>query len=99
MGSLSNPFATSTSQSDLKSTLMDQARQEAAIQNARQLIERLNEHCFEKCIPTPGSNLSKSEQTCFTNCMEKYMAAWNTVSRQYIGRIQQEQQGGNAGDF
>jgi import inner membrane translocase subunit TIM13 len=23
--------------------------------------------------------------------MEKYMAAWNTVSRQYINRIQQEQ--------
>ncbi|KAI9767916.1 MAG: protein translocase subunit [Geoglossum simile] len=90
MDSISNPFASSSSQSDLKTTLMNQARQEAAVQNARQLIERLNEHCFEKCVPTPGSSLSKGEQTCFTNCMEKYMAAWNTVSRRYISRIQQE---------
>ncbi|KAI9774027.1 MAG: protein translocase subunit [Geoglossum umbratile] len=90
MDGISNPFSSSSSQSDPKTTLMNQARQEAAVQNARQLIERLNEHCFEKCIPTPGSSLSKGEQTCFTNCMEKYMAAWNTVSRQYISRIQQE---------
>jgi import inner membrane translocase subunit TIM13 len=24
-------------------------------------------------------------------CMEKYMSAWNTVSKQYVGRIQREQ--------
>ncbi|RQM06061.1 hypothetical protein DH86_00002373, partial [Scytalidium sp. 3C] len=66
-------------------------RQEAAMTNARQLIEKVNEHCFEKCVPKPGASLSSGEQTCFTQCMEKYMAAWNTVSRQYITRIQQEQ--------
>jgi import inner membrane translocase subunit TIM13 len=26
--------------------------------------------------------------------MEKYMGAWNTVSKQYVGRIQKEQQNG-----
>jgi import inner membrane translocase subunit TIM13 len=29
--------------------------------------------------------------------MEKYMAAWNTVSRQYINRIQQESTKGAGG--
>jgi import inner membrane translocase subunit TIM13 len=29
--------------------------------------------------------------------MEKYMAAWNTVSRQYITRIQQESAKGPGG--
>jgi Tim10/DDP family zinc finger len=53
--------------------------------------QKVNEHCFEKCVPKPGSSLSSGETTCFTQCMEKYMAAWNTVSRQYINRIQQEQ--------
>ncbi|KAF2235714.1 mitochondrial import inner membrane translocase subunit TIM13 [Viridothelium virens] len=76
--------------SDPKTALMNQVRQEAAVQNARQLVEKLNEHCFERCIPKPGSSLSKGEETCFSQCMEKYMGAWNTVSRQYIGRIQKE---------
>ncbi|PSS12680.1 hypothetical protein M430DRAFT_44561 [Amorphotheca resinae ATCC 22711] len=76
--------------SDPKTAVMNQVRQEAAMTNARQLIEKVNEHCFEKCVPKPGSSLSSGETTCFTSCMEKYMAAWNTVSRQYINRIQQE---------
>jgi import inner membrane translocase subunit TIM13 len=96
---------------DVKEKLMTQVKQEAAMTNARQLIEvyyavlphpnytyvvltiyqKVNEHCFEKCVPKPGSSLSSGETSCFTNCMEKYMAAWNTVSKQYINRIQAEQ--------
>ncbi|KZF21597.1 hypothetical protein L228DRAFT_211719 [Xylona heveae TC161] len=83
--------ALGASSSDPKTALMLQVRQEAAITNARQLIEKLNEHCFDKCIPKPGASLSKGEETCFTQCMEKYMGAWNAVSRQYIGRLQKEQ--------
>ena len=104
---------------DQKTAVMNQVRQEAALTNARQLIEvrntspaihspllypplikhiipiltttqKVNEHCFEKCIPKPGSSLSSGDTTCLTQCMEKYMATWNTVSRQYINRIQQE---------
>ena len=59
--------------------------------------QKLNMHCFDKCIPTPGSSLSKKEETCFTQCMEKYMATWNTVSRQYVSRIQKAQGGGDIG--
>ncbi|MCJ1297410.1 protein translocase subunit [Hypocenomyce scalaris] len=90
--SISNPFSTSSS-SDPKTAVMNQVRQEAAVTNARQLIEKLNEHCFEKCVPVPGLSLSRKEETCFTMCMEKYMAAWNTVSRQYVARIQKESGG------
>ncbi|KAF2144241.1 uncharacterized protein K452DRAFT_224002 [Aplosporella prunicola CBS 121167] len=73
---------------DPKTAVMQQVRQEAAVQNARQLVEKLNEHCFERCVPKPGSSLSKGEETCFTQCMEKYMAAWNTVSKQYVAKLQ-----------
>jgi hypothetical protein len=52
------------------------------------LLQKLNEHCFDRCIPTPGSSLSSGESTCYTNCMEKYMAAWNTTSRQYLTHVQ-----------
>jgi import inner membrane translocase subunit TIM13 len=58
--------------------------------------QKLNEHCFDKCIPKPGSSFSSGEQQCFSQCMEKYMGAWNTVSKQYISRIQQESGRGGA---
>ncbi|CAA9963323.1 hypothetical protein CFE70_006753 [Pyrenophora teres f. teres 0-1] len=76
--------------SDPKTAVMRQVQQEAAMQNARMLVEKLNEHCFERCVPKPGTSLSKGEENCFTACMEKYMSAWNTVSKQYVGRIQRE---------
>ncbi|ESZ90323.1 hypothetical protein SBOR_9293 [Sclerotinia borealis F-4128] len=92
MDSLTNAFASS----DPKTAIMNQIRQEAAMNNARQLIEKVNEHCFEKCVPKPGSSLSSGETTCFTQCMEKYMSAWSTVSKQYIARLQKESTSGGA---
>ncbi|CAD0029971.1 unnamed protein product [Aureobasidium pullulans] len=70
--------------------IKQQVAQEAAVANARQLVEKLNEHCFERCIPKPGFSLSSGESTCYSQCMEKYMSAWNVVSKQYINRIQRE---------
>ncbi|MCJ1234560.1 protein translocase subunit [Varicellaria rhodocarpa] len=85
----------SSGSSDPKTALMNQVRQESAVANARQLIEKVNEHCFEKCIPTPGSSMSKKEETCFTQCMTKYMETWNTVAKQYAQRAGQEVNRGN----
>ena len=56
--------------------------------------QKLNEHCFERCVPKPGTALSSGEEGCFKNCMEKYMSAWNTVSKQYVARIQKESAAG-----
>jgi len=74
--------------SSKKQQFMDQVRQQQALEQARTLIDKLSDNCFEKCIPKPGSSMTKAESTCITSCMEKYMAAWNTVSKQYIERIQ-----------
>ncbi|KAG8627672.1 hypothetical protein KVT40_005155 [Elsinoe batatas] len=71
----------------------DEIRKQAAVENARHLVEKLNEHCFAHCVPKPGTSLSSGETTCFTHCMEKYMAAWDTVSRQYVSKIQSQPQG------
>ncbi|KAK1970371.1 Tim10/DDP family zinc finger protein [Colletotrichum eremochloae] len=74
----------------VKRSVMQQVLQEANMANARVLIEKLQENCFEKCVPKPGSSLSSGESTCMTSCMEKYMAAWNQVNNAYINRIKQE---------
>lgn len=54
------------------------------------LEQKLNEHCFERCIPTPGDSLSSKEESCLSTCMEKYISTWNTVSRTYIARVSKE---------
>ncbi|KAH7162440.1 Tim10/DDP family zinc finger-domain-containing protein [Dactylonectria estremocensis] len=80
--------------SAVKQAVMKQVLAEANMANARVLIEKLQENCFDKCIPKPGSSLSSGEQTCMTSCMEKYMAAWNQVNSAYIARLRQEQTNG-----
>ncbi|KAI5362073.1 Putative Tim10-like domain superfamily protein [Septoria linicola] len=81
--------------SDAKQQIMDQVRQQAALANARALVEKLNEHCFERCVPKPGNSLSSGESTCYTACMEKYMKSWNVVSQQYLGHVQKQAGSGN----
>ncbi len=56
-------------------------------------MKNINTACFDRCIPKPGSSLAKGEETCVTQCMEKYMAAWNTVSKAYIDRVKRESAG------
>jgi len=97
MDSLGGAGMSAYANTDPKTTVMKQIQQEAAMQNAKMLVEKLNEHCFEKCIPTPGSSLSKTEEKCFTMCMQKYMSAWNVVSTAYIAQIQKTTSNGAPG--
>ncbi|KAL9044594.1 MAG: hypothetical protein Q9214_002277 [Letrouitia sp. 1 TL-2023] len=91
---ISNFSSSSSSRSDTKTAILDQIKQEAAINNARLLITKLNGHCFDKCVLSPSSSFSKKEEACLTQCMEKYMDTWNIVSRQYIARIQRSSEAG-----
>ncbi|KAI0603091.1 Tim10/DDP family zinc finger-domain-containing protein [Biscogniauxia sp. FL1348] len=74
----------------VKAEVIKEVKAQYAMDNARHLIEKINEHCFQRCVPKPGASLSSGEQTCFTQCMEKYMSAWNQVSTTYINRLQRE---------
>ena len=53
-------------------------------------VQKVNEHCFDKCIPSPGSSLTSSEEGCLSTCMEKYISLWNVASRSYITRVGKE---------
>ncbi|KAI0902404.1 Tim10/DDP family zinc finger-domain-containing protein [Annulohypoxylon nitens] len=61
-----------------------------AIENAKELVDKINKHCFEKCVPKPGTSLSSTEQNCATQCIEKYSHAWGQVSLTYVNRLQRE---------
>ncbi|RKP05963.1 Tim10/DDP family zinc finger protein, partial [Thamnocephalis sphaerospora] len=73
-----------------KQEVMDQVRGELAMANAQELINKVNEKCFNKCVPKPGTLLDGTEQGCISKCMDRYMEAWNVVSRAYISRVQRE---------
>ncbi|XP_075719076.1 mitochondrial import inner membrane translocase subunit Tim13 [Rhinoderma darwinii] len=70
--------------------IMEQVKVQIAVANAQELLQRMTDKCFRKCIQKPGGSLDNSEQKCVAMCMDRYMDAWNTVSRAYNSRLQRE---------
>uniref|UniRef100_UPI00398E746B mitochondrial import inner membrane translocase subunit Tim13 n=1 Tax=Pristiophorus japonicus TaxID=55135 RepID=UPI00398E746B len=70
--------------------IMEQVKLQIAVANAQELLQRMTDKCFRKCIGKPGSSLDNAEQKCIAMCMDRYMDAWNTVSRTYNSRLQRE---------
>ena len=92
-GSPSTATATSNvspSQSQqAKKDIQNQITQELAVANATELVSKITENCFEKCISQPATSLNSQEDYCVNQCLEKYMRSWNVISKAYITRIQQ----------
>ncbi|KAL3469607.1 Tim10/DDP family zinc finger-domain-containing protein [Aspergillus californicus] len=94
MALFSSSSTTAPDQQEIKTAIMRQLQQEAAMNNARQLIGRVNQHCFDHCIPSPGSTMSPGESTCLSQCMEKYISMWNVASKAYLARAATERKTG-----
>ncbi|CAK9807278.1 Mitochondrial import inner membrane translocase subunit Tim13 [Anthophora plagiata] len=73
-----------------RSELMQQIKQEVAVANAQELLSKISEKCFKKCVVRPGTSLDSSEQKCVAMCMDRYMEAYNLVLKTYTARIQKE---------
>ncbi|KAK6200161.1 Tim10/DDP family zinc finger-domain-containing protein [Scheffersomyces amazonensis] len=85
--SASSPATTPSQQ--LKKEIENQISQELAVANATELVSKITENCFEKCISQPANVLRPQEDQCVSQCLEKYMRSWNVISKAYITRIQQ----------
>ncbi|XP_077295218.1 mitochondrial import inner membrane translocase subunit Tim13-like [Arctopsyche grandis] len=70
--------------------LMDQVRQQLALANAQELLTKMSDKCFRKCVVKPGAQLDSTEQKCVAMCMDRYMDSWNLVSRTFTNRLQRE---------
>ncbi|XP_031828494.1 mitochondrial import inner membrane translocase subunit Tim13 [Nomia melanderi] len=86
MDSLTSGSLTSSQREEL----MDQIKQQIAVANAQELLTKMTEKCFKKCIIKPGTTLDSSEQKCVAMCMDRYMDAYNLVSKAYSDRLQRE---------
>ncbi|XP_032666453.1 mitochondrial import inner membrane translocase subunit Tim13 [Odontomachus brunneus] len=70
--------------------LMINLKQQIAVANTQELLVKMTEKCFKKCIFKPGTSLDSTEQKCLAMCMDRYMDSFNLVSRAYGERIQRE---------
>ncbi|KAK7480171.1 hypothetical protein BaRGS_00028556 [Batillaria attramentaria] len=59
----SSPPAGGSMGSADKEHLMDQVKQQIALANAQELLQKMSEKCYKKCISKPGSTLDNSEQS------------------------------------
>ncbi|XP_076161894.1 mitochondrial import inner membrane translocase subunit Tim13 isoform X2 [Ptiloglossa arizonensis] len=73
-----------------KDDIMEQIKQQIAVANAQELLAKMAEKCFKKCIIKPGTSLDSSEQKCVAMCMDRYMDAFAVVSKTYSERLQRE---------
>mmetsp|Transcript_10412 Transcript_10412/g.18210 ORF Transcript_10412/g.18210 Transcript_10412/m.18210 type:complete len:86 (-) Transcript_10412:982-1239(-) len=45
------------------------------------LIERIRNRCFDKCIQKPGPELSRKESDCLAKCIDVYLETNKTVAQ------------------
>ncbi|KAB7502944.1 Mitochondrial import inner membrane translocase subunit Tim13 [Armadillidium nasatum] len=60
--------------------LMDQVKQQIVIANTQELLTKIGEKCFTKCISKPGSSLDNSEQVRLLDLVCFYQL-WNRCFR------------------
>lgn len=74
----------------IKTQLQEQISQELAVANATELVNKITQNCFDKCILQPQDQITPQQDGCINQCLEKYMRSWNVISKTYISRIQKE---------
>ncbi|CAH7674800.1 Tim10/DDP family zinc finger-domain-containing protein [Phakopsora pachyrhizi] len=80
----------SSSNSSKAEQLKQEVTQQLALANAQELINKINEKCYARCITSPSNSISSREQKLISNCMDRYLEAYNIVSRTYVDRITKE---------
>ncbi|CAK9295092.1 unnamed protein product [Gordionus sp. m RMFG-2023] len=90
MDSFGNSDNSSTLTAGQKQDVIEKVRQQIALANAQELIQKMSDKCFQKCISKPGASLDNYEQKCLAMCMDRYMDSWNLVSKTYSNRLKKE---------
>lgn len=50
----------------------------------------MNEKCFAKCITKPSDKLYPGDEQCLSRCTQRFMEAYNVVSKTYMTRLSKE---------
>uniref|UniRef100_A0A3Q3W0Z9 Mitochondrial import inner membrane translocase subunit n=1 Tax=Mola mola TaxID=94237 RepID=A0A3Q3W0Z9_MOLML len=60
---------------------------ESQKQRFQQLVHQMTEVCWEKCLDKPGPKLDSRTETCFVNCVERFI----DTSQFILNRLEQTQ--------
>jgi import inner membrane translocase subunit TIM8 len=77
---------TAFSAKDQAVVLFVQAEKQKAMVN--ELVAKLTDSCWDKCMGTPGSKLSSGESACFTNCAQRFLETSQLILQKFE-RMQQ----------
>ncbi|XP_062139916.1 mitochondrial import inner membrane translocase subunit Tim13-like [Drosophila sulfurigaster albostrigata] len=69
---------------------INQIRQEIALANAQQMLKKITVNCFKKCVEKPSVSLTKYEERCLIQCMDRFMDSIKVVTLSYSRRLQKE---------
>jgi import inner membrane translocase subunit TIM13 len=69
--------------------VMQQVRQQGAMQAQQEILVSSSKKCFEKCVSRPGATLSNKEQTCLAMCFDRYLETMQVVSQSMADRSNQ----------
>ena len=58
---------------------LQQARMQMAQQQTQMLVNSITAKCYEGCVKSPSSSLSKREETCLAMCFDKYVQTQQTI--------------------
>ncbi|NXV68632.1 TIM8A translocase, partial [Molothrus ater] len=61
-------------------------------QRFQQLVHQMTELCWEKCMDKPGPKLDSRAETCFVNCVERFI----DTSQFILNRLEQTQKSKSA---
>ncbi|GAQ81229.1 TIM8 mitochondrial import inner membrane translocon protein [Klebsormidium nitens] len=64
---------------------LEQEKQKAMV---NELVAKLTDSCWEKCMGTPGSKLSSGETACFSNCAQRFLETSQLILQKFE-RMQQ----------
>ena len=61
--------------------LQAQAESQVRVQEA---LAEITDKCWDKCMGKPGTKLSGSEESCFSNCAERFLETSMFIQRRLL---------------
>ncbi|GAA5961610.1 hypothetical protein JCM8115_006736 [Rhodotorula mucilaginosa] len=92
-GAVSNPSDSAAKAQQIK----QEVAQQLALANAQELINKMNDKCFVRCITKPGTSLTPNDEACLMRCTDRFLEAFNLISAKYVQRVQAERESAAAG--
>ncbi|GAA5838978.1 hypothetical protein JCM11251_007844 [Rhodosporidiobolus azoricus] len=72
--------------------IKQEVSQQLALANAQELINKMNEKCFARCITKPQETLTPNDEACLMRCTDRFLEAFNLISAKYVQRVQRERE-------